>query len=469
MKVFLKWGLIVSIFSFTILHFITYFFESNILLKLLSISGVSLFVFTVLIYTPKKVKMPLSLFLIGFGLIIFSDGNFINGLLDGVLQMRNIIGLIVMIPMIGWVLRGETYMEAIMTAGHRLFSTSRRFYASMLSLTQVIAYFLMFGAIPMMHQFENWLLKDEKGEAWERLKGTAVLRGFSLSVMWVVSIPSFAFVVEIMGASLGLSILQGLVMSVIGIITALIFSKFEEKKYGVNLTAGLQKEIKNVLRHTEGKKETDRLVREFIILFISLFGTIFLLNAWIDIELLVLIPLVVLVWIAAYYVFKGRLNIMLSEAKGFIKNDMVHQSYQVSVMLGAGMMIFGLNQTAFPDMLVNGIYSFQESIAFLNVLHILPFMVIILGFFGLGPLTVMVLVGGILQSIHLPYPPELIVLAITSGSAISILLSPLIMPLIVLSGENGLSGVKNGIMFNWKYALILYVIVQVYIQIMALL
>src|SRR5699024_10823988 len=87
-------------------------------------------------------------------------------------------------------------------------------------------------------------------------------------------------------------------------------------------------------------------------------------------------------------------------------------------------------------------YSLQASLPFINILYFLPFMVIILGFFGLGPLTVMVLLGGILESIQLPYPPELIVVAITLGSAISILLSPLIMPIIALSGVNGLSGFK---------------------------
>src|SRR5699024_11197335 len=92
--------------------------------------------------------------------------------------------------------------------------------------------------------------------------------------------------------------------------------------------------------------------------------------------------------------------------------------------------------------------------------------VIILGFMGLGPLTVMVLVGGIFESISLPYSPELIVLAITSGNAISIMLSPLIMPVIILSSINGLSPIKNGFRFNYKYAIAFYVMVQVYIQTM---
>lgn len=145
---------------------------------------------------------------------------------------------------------------------------------------------------------------------------------------------------------------------------------------------------------------------------------------------------------------------------------MIHQGYQLSILLGAGVLIDALNQTRFAEVAVNGINSLQEHLPFLNMLYFLPFMVIILGFFGLGPLTVMVLIAGILESLSLPYPPELIVLAITSGSAISILLSPLILPLIVLSGSNGLNSYKNGIGFNLMFAIMLYVIVQIYIQMM---
>ncbi|MFC3041825.1 hypothetical protein ACFOGI_16440 [Virgibacillus xinjiangensis] len=464
MQSYITLALRVFIIMYALLHFFTYFYENEFLLLALGVAGLGIFICAVLYYTPGKIKMPLTLFLIGAMLIIFSEGSSFAGLHGGLIQMRDMIGLIVVIPLIGWVLRGEAYMEAIMQAGHRFLDTSRKFYAGMMSLTQVIAYFLMFGAIPMMLQFENWLLEKEKGEAWEHLKGTAVLRGFSLSVLWVVSIPSFAFVVEVMDAPLGISIFQGMAVSIFGVILAIIFSTFEEKRYQVDLTKGLQREIGEVLKDSAGTEEVNRLVKEFVILFITLFGTIFLLNGLADMPLLVLIPLVVLVWIIAYYLIKRRIPTLMLEARRHYEDGLAPQAYQLCIMLGAGTMIFGLNQTVFPDKMVNGLYAFQQAVPFMNVLHILPFMVIILGFFALGPLTVMVLVGGILESIHLPYPPELIVLAITTGSAISILLSPLIMPLIILSGANGLSGLKNGIIFNWKYALALYVGVQIYIQ-----
>src|SRR5699024_4098002 len=106
-------------------------------------------------------------------------------------------------------LREKPYMEAIMSFGQNVLNTSRKFYLGMISFTQIIAYFLLFGSIPMMYQVVNMVLKDRQSEAWENFKGTALLRGFALSTLWVVSIPSFAFVVETMDASLSISIIQG--------------------------------------------------------------------------------------------------------------------------------------------------------------------------------------------------------------------------------------------------------------------
>ncbi|MFD1848815.1 hypothetical protein [Oceanobacillus bengalensis] len=465
MRVIPRVGLKLSILIYAIFHFTTYFYENNILILLVAISGISLFVLAAIRLKLKYIKMPFGLILVGIIVMLASGTSMTDGLINGFLEMRNMVGLLIIVPMISWVLNEEPYIDSIMSFAHNLLDTSRKFYFGIASFTQIIAYFLLFGSISMMYQFVNMILKDEHGEPWENYKGTALIRGFALSVMWVVSIPSFAFVVEIMGASLGLSILQGLVISSIGIMIALIFSHFEEKRYGVNLTAGLQTEIDEVLSHTKDKKQMHRNVIEFAILFITLFGSILILQAFSNIELLVLIPLVVFVWIILYFIVKRRPRKLIWEAKKYVDKDMEKQAYQLCVMLGAGVLIYGLNQTGFAAFVVDGIYSMQEAFPFLNVLYFLPFIVIVLGFFGLGPLTVMVLVGGILETINLPYPAELIVLAVTSGSTISILLSPLIMPVIILSSMNGQSALKNGIGYNWKFAIVIYVLAQVWIQV----
>lgn len=454
----------VSILSYAILHFTTIFMKVEVLEQLLSVAGVLMFIFTFLYVTIAKFKLPIFILTAGITILIFSDTSILEGIRYGMIQMRGIIGLLIVIPLISWVLREEPYIEDIMALFSNFINTSRKFYFSIVSFTQVIAYFLLFGSIPMMHQFVNIILKDQTSEAWENYKGTALLRGFALSTMWVISIPSFIFAVETLGASLWFTIIQGMVIAFFGTIMAVVFSHFQEKSYGVELTPVLQAEIAKSITNASSKDVRVKKVIEFSLLFITLFGTILILHAVFDIKLMVLIPIVILFWVVGFYAAKRRINKLPTVFEHYFTHDLTKQAYQLNIMLTVGVLIYGLNQTNFSTIVVSGLNYSQEIFPFINVLYLLPFIIIFLGFIGLGPLTVMVLVAGILESMSFPYPPELIVLAVTSGSVLSILLSPLIMPVIVLSSANGLSLFTNGVKFNWKYAIAFYVLVQIYLQ-----
>ncbi|SDQ78876.1 hypothetical protein [Virgibacillus salinus] len=453
-----------SIFLYGILHFVTFFVDSELLADLQALSGLLILVFAGINLTLKQFKLPLFLFLTGLITITLAGDSFFENIQNGLLQMSSIIGLLIIVPMIGWVLREEPYIEEIIGLAHRMLDTSRKFYFGMIFFTHIISYFLLFGSIPLMYRFVDDILKNQQGEAWENFKGTALLRAFALSTLWIISIPSFTFAVEALNASLWVTILQGFVVTVCAIAMAVIFSYFDEKRYGVNLTSEIKTEIDKVVSHSSNRKQQIRNSLEFTFLFITLFGSIFILYEVLSIPLMVLIPLVIIVWTSIYFMIKKSPIKLFRQTTEYYREGLVSQGYQFSIMLAAGVMILGINQTGLGANFIEMIYNLQEIIPFFNMLYFLPFIVIILGFMGLGPLTVMVLVAGILESISLPYPPELVVLSITSGSAISILLSPLIMPVIILSGTNGLSGYKNGIKFNLKYAIALYVMVQIYVQ-----
>src|SRR5699024_1555243 len=182
------------------------------------------------------------------------------------------------------------------------------------------------------------------------------------------------------------------------------------------------------------------------------------------IPLMIIIPLAVIFWIVMFYLFKQKAYKLPTITKEYMHDGMLKQTYQLSVMLAIGMLIFSLRKTNFATVLVNGLQFVENEWPLINPLFLLPFLVIVLGFFGLGPLTVMVLVAGIVSEMNLPYPPELIVLAVTSGSVISSILLPVIMSVIILSASNGLNILTNGLKANWKFSIAFYIIVQLYIQ-----
>src|SRR5699024_685292 len=156
-------------------------------------------------------------------------------------------------------------------------------------------------------------------------------------------------------------------------------------------------------------------VIELILLFVSVFGKIFLIYGIWNILLLILIPLDIIVWLFFFYIYIQRTYKFKMIVQQYLSEVLNNLTSSIFFILISGVLIYSLNQTNFAVNVVEGINTLESYVSWLNPLYLLPFIVIILGMLGLGPLTVMVLVAGILNSLSLPYPPELIVLAITSG------------------------------------------------------
>ncbi len=454
----------ISILAYAVFHFASVFWENAFLEQLLSLFGLSLFFLGFIYLGVRKFKLPIFMLTLGISVLFFSHTDLIEGISNGMRQMRGIVGFLIIMPLVSSVLREEPYVEDIMALFSKLIDTSKRFYFSIVAFTQIISFFLLFASIPMMHQLVNVILKKQTTLIWEKYKATALLRGFALSTMWVLSIPSFIFAVETLGASLSAAILQGLGIAILGSIMAVVFAHVMEKRAGVDLTPTLREAIAEAVKNASPKDVRIKKVIEFALLFVSLFGSVFVLHSLFHFRLMILIPIVIIFWVIGFYVSKRRAYKLSDVFAKYVKYDLTNQAYQLNVMLTVGVLIFALNQTRFPTVVVDSIDYIQETFPFINVLYLLPFIIIFLGFIGLGPLTVMVLVAGILESMSFPYPPELLVLALTSGSVISILISPLIMPVIVLSVSNKLSLFTNGVKFNWKFAIMFYIIVQIYLQ-----
>ncbi|MBX0359521.1 hypothetical protein [Halobacillus sp. Nhm2S1] len=463
-----KRGYTFFISLYVLMHFVVYFIGGDMLSTTLSLSGLAAFVLGYFFLPVKQAAISLLLLIIALIVHLSAGTSLIEGTVSGFTVMSGLIALLLIVPTISWVLEEKPYIESVINFAQNLLNTSRKFYFGMMVITQIISYFLLFGSIPMVYSMINDFLNNQKGEAWENYKGTALLRAFSLTTMWVVSIPSFIFAVDALGASLGLSILQGFFISFAGILLSVLFSYYQERHYGVDLTAGIQEQLQKIAEQKKQDTKGNRDALEFGFLFVTLFGSIFLLNALWDVQLLLIIPIVIVAWVILYFIIRKRSSAITENSKTYVDKSIPNKAQQFSILLAAGFLINAVNQSGYGEYIIDGLFYVTDAVPFLNFLWVLPFVVIILGFIGLGPLTVIVLVSGILQGVDLPYPPEIVVLGITSGSVISIMLSPLILPSIILSSVNKLSIIKNGLMFNYKYAIAFYVMVQIYLQLFVL-
>lgn len=468
MTIILHWGIIISICCFGLSTFANVFFPMVVWADIASFFGLMAFILFLFYLPLRKIVLPLFIFLLSLFInLTMINEPLVQVIWTGLRQMDALISLLIIVPIVGWTLAEEPYIEEIVAFFSGALNSSKRFYTWIMAITQVIAYFLLFGCVPMVYQFVQKILGHREGEAWDYFKSSAISRSFALSACWVISIPSFAVAVNSMGASLGTAILQGFFLSALAIGISVLFFHFHERKSSVDLSQGIKEEIERVQPSPAESKHSKLVVLEFMGLFLSLFGIILLLNYLLTWDLLIIIPTVILFWTFLYYVVKRKLNVFWEKGKLYIAKGLITRSQEMSLLFAAGMLIYSLNISGLGYQLVDGLFALTSKVSLLNPLMILPFILIILGFLGLGPLTVMVLVGGILQSFQFPYPPELMLAALTLGSAISLMISPLVIPIIVLSGANKLSVFTNSLKYNLGYAVVLYIVFQIYIQGMA--
>lgn len=469
MKKYINLGCIISVCLYTLINFIKIIYQADWLMHLLSVSGLLVLLFSLLHISLQRLLLPLFIIMITVIVHITSiDESIFQYVWEGIRQMHSLIALLVIVPIVSWVLEEERYIEEVVASLRNILKSSKLFFVSMISITQIISYFLLFGAIPIVYQFIQSILKNKRGDEWESYKSTAVLRGFALSSIWVISMPSFVFAVESSGASLAFTILQGFFISISGICISVLFVYFKERFHGINLSIEIQEEIERAIPHTSnGARLTPRLF-EFIILFILLFGSILVINGLVDWGLLLIIPIVILIWTFSYFLAKRKIHTLCQKSKLYLIQGIPKKSQEISILLSAGLLIYTLNTSGLGNAVIDRMAIIVNIFPFMNILMILPFVMVILGFLGLGPTTAMVLVGGLLQQVYLPLPPELIVISLTMGSAITIMLSPSTIPLIILSASNGLSIFKNGFKFNLGFTFIFYLFVEVYIQLMLL-
>ncbi|MET3504204.1 hypothetical protein [Halalkalibacter oceani] len=456
-------GFIVSLSLFALFHFIELTYSSAFITAALSCFGICSLLFT-LILLPWRAMLP-PLFMLTAALLIMITSAEVEPALffsEGARQMRALLVMLLLIPMVGWVLKQENYIVALTGFFQKQLQTSKRFYFGILTTTQISAYFLLFGSIPVMFQLLQNIVGAKKEDDWESFKASALLRGFSLSTLWVISTPSLAYVVTIMKADIVLIVIQGTLIALLGVVLAVLLFHFDEKAYSLNIT----EELKQIFSDYKKDKQQTALVLEFCGLFLSLLAAIFLMNSLLPFDILTILPIVIFSWTLLYFLLKRKTVQLYKEFRQYFspENGLPMRAREFSIFLAAGFLIYSLNGSGWGYVVVEGVYSITEQVAWLNLLWFLPFTVPLLAMGGLMPSTVMVLVGGILQHIPLPYPPELIVLALTTGSVFAVLLSPMIVPAIVLSGENGRSPLKNSLFSQWKFALLFYICTQAYIQ-----
>lgn len=465
----LKIGFSISLSVFFILNFVEYWFSWDWSISLLSFFGLISLLFALTLLRFMEMLLPLLLVTASLIICFFSEYGFYQILWLGIIQMRTLVIMVLMVPIVSWVLRKEPYIESLLNSGIKILNSTKRLYIGLMALTQVVSYFLMVSSVLLTYQIIDSFLKNNRCKIWEIYKGTGIMRGVSLTSLWVLSIPNFAYAVHVFGSSLILTILQGFFISIIGITIASFLFLKEEKKYDINIFEKVTEEIQFSTVTKKKEMEIQKNTIEFFILILTLFGAIIINYEFLSWQLLIVIPFTILLWTIVYFLIKKDLTFFFSELKKYVLGGVSMKAQEISIFFAAGIFIFSLNSSGYGMEIINRIFIISDIFSWFNMLWYLPIIVWVAGLCGLSPLAAMVFIGELLKDVQLPYAPEFIVLSLTIGSLLSATLSPISMPSIMLSSISQQNKWKVSIAQNWKFSLLCYLFAELYMQTMVLL
>src|SRR5690625_6204476 len=104
MRIFIYYGLRISILFYVFLHILTFFIENTFLLEMLPLFGLTIILFGLLSTPLTKFKLPLFILFISIMILLFSITQIINVLILAITKIRYVIDLLVVILLISSVL-----------------------------------------------------------------------------------------------------------------------------------------------------------------------------------------------------------------------------------------------------------------------------------------------------------------------------------------------------------------------------
>lgn len=432
--------------------------ESVILIK--SFFGVFLLISSFFLSKIRDSLMPIVLLSAALILMVISGMDVqLMEMFVGFQEMHPIIVIVLVIPLISIVLKQKPYIESVMVFGIKWIKSSVHFHFLLLVFTQCISFFLLPTTVPVVYQFVSKLFGNES--QWEVIQTTAIYRSVALAGVWVISFPSFAYAVEVLEVPLVTAIFQGVLLSALGVLLSVLFVIKLVKRSGMSFKIEEFTEV--VVKRQQDLLNVKENAIEFLFLFSSLLMSILLFNFLLPLSLLTVIPLVTIIWTGIYFVVKKEKKPLLSDMKQFVKTGLIQKQKEINIFITAGFLVTALETSGIGEFLIKELYMLSTEHILFNLLLFFPLIITFFGMIGIPPSASMIMVVEFVNKLPYDYSNSTVLLSLTLGTAISVLISPIAVPGVLLSSINGQRPWQNSIQKNLYYAIVFFCISEIYI------
>lgn len=421
---------------------------------------VVLVVLTFIVSWPSMAFFPklMSGLLVIFGNVLFSfsDGSFLYWE-EALLSNVGLVALFISVPLLSYPLKHGGYIKYMDDFIGCYLKKDMKIVAFVMGITCIISSFLNMGSVRVSYD-----LFSKRFANANKIFAKSLIQGFSLAAFWSPYFAGVAIALHLVGVRFNSFVIYGLTMVVIAytasVLSNFLYIKFEKRKGSYELIASTveKTEVKEpAIQHRKGI--------ELFIVFSGLFLALFILEKWLDYNVLLLITIVAFTYPFIWSALIGKIKELFYSMSDYAVKVVPNVHNESIMILSATFFSQMVSLTTFPNLLSRLFLNISQFSVIFTVFIIISTCVII-AFFSHQILPVSIFATTLSPEV-IGLKPELLVLALVISWGIIPLLSP-------VSGANLMAGrlfrtktFEIGL-WNLKYAILIIVLASIAISIM---
>jgi TRAP-type C4-dicarboxylate transport system permease large subunit len=329
---------------------------------------------------------------------------------------------------------------------HRFFKTPVMIHTAIASCALILTAFLNLGSVRVLDELFGREIRQKKS-----LSIKAITQGFSLAAMMSPYIAGVAIVLYLLDVSFFPFLIYAMIMAVsgIGITIGLNLLAFRNARLpGLGIAASRETSTVPADQNELDKGANGKGV-QLLFAFVGLFLSIFLMEEWLQINLIVIISLAAILYPFVWVLFIRGRDLLPKYLQHYFKEVLPNVHNESVLVVGAAFFSKMVQLTPFPELLSRMFRSLHDFSVFMTVLTVLV-VIVGLSLFGIHQILPITVLASSVSAQSIGLSPVLYALTLTVSWGLVTSVSPISAMNIISSSLFQMNSWQLA-KWNWKY------------------
>ena len=379
-------------------------------------------------------------------------------LIGGFTEMASLVAVMAAVNILGIPLEMGKYAELF----QRFFVRAKR-PAQPYIISLLIAYVLTFLSLAGAVGPSYYLVREnlqKLGLKKSRLETTSVARGYAMALIVSPVAATVGIAVKYSGLSWKQLVGPVFLLSLAGLLAAFFMETNQMTGIKGQLSGQAAKQPQN---QPANAKASPRRLAGFLILFTGVIGIILFLEDVLHFSSLNSIALGCLAATFIWGTASGHLAPLGRRSFSFFSRDIIKMADQTTLFAAAGFFTYAMEASGAIKLVGSLLELVVGRVGIVFILVTIPLFIVLLAFTGLHPFVSAIIIAKTLLISPFQFHPLGLALALMGGMAMSFMLSPFSISVLILSSLTGNSPYKLGFRWNSAFAAVFWGLTALFI------